>query len=159
MSQLPCESIFDEGSLEIIQACIVRLEVLVSQGSALAAYRLSRVFDPWSVFAPEIKAALEASEDKSERYAQIAFDRFVELHKQGDGEAAHYLALYYQIGYPFAPRDYSKSIELNESALSLGYVFAANDLLSMYGDHQSAFYNPSRAREMYNLLHAHDSGL
>lgn len=134
---------------------IEQLERLSAQGSGIAGYTLALVYDPGNTFVPEkLKWQISASEETAMKLYRRAFYLLLKEAEEGDGEAMHLVAMYYQSGYPPVSFEFDKFIEWNERAFAAGYIFAANDLYSTYANEQSKFFDREKARRVWDILEA-----
>jgi hypothetical protein len=145
-------------TIESVKGVVSELERRFQNGDGKAGWTLSLVFSPNCAFISDsIKAQLPSSSEKENKLLTEAFPVLLRNAAEGDGEAMHLLGIYYQCGSPVTPVDIDACRDWNERSYAAGYLFAGNDLYTLYTENkESKYYNPERAREILAVLNKHD---
>ena len=130
---------------------IEQLEQRFKTGDAFAGYTLSFVYSEGSTFMPtEVKKAIGVSDEKSRNYMKDSFPLLKREAVRGNAEAMYLIGSYYQTGIPPVQRDKQLFKIWTQKAFDAGYLGAVDNLVAIYSDQKSEFYNPEYARELYD---------
>jgi hypothetical protein len=146
------------STLEAAQKSIEQLERCFNAGDGAAGWKLSMIYSPSNVIIPEtVKAQLPSSQERETKYLSEAFPVLLKNAAEGDGNAMHLIGIYYQCGSPVTPVDIDACRDWNERSYAAGFLFAGNDLYTLYIQNKdSKYYNPERAKEILSVLNKHD---
>lgn len=137
-----------EGAREYI----LELEGQFSGGSGWAGFWLFNIYSEDNAFlSEECKAAIGLSNERALSYCAKAFSLLKAEAERGDGESAHLLAKYYEWGLPPISRDRDIFKYWTDKAADAGFV-VLQDLLAIYADPKSKFYDAKRAVELRALV-------
>lgn len=139
----------DFKTLEKAQKCVAALESEFQMGNGKAGYQLSIIYSEGNTFIPqEVYTAIGGSDKKALDYLTKSFSRLVKGAETGDGECMHLIAMYYQDGVAVVSRDKLQFKLWTEKAVNAGYEGALEDLMGIYGNPKSEFYNEEKAHEL-----------
>jgi TPR repeat protein len=130
---------------------INRLEQRFKLGDPFAGYALAFVYSEGSTFVPsDVKKAIVVSEEKSLIYMRDSFPLLEKEAAKGNAEAMYLIGSYYQTGTAPVQRNKEFFRSWNQKAFDAGYLGAVDNLLAIYGDRKSEFYNPEYAEDLYS---------
>ena len=104
-----------------------------------------------ALMSDEVKSAICVSDTMALDYFIRSYELLKKEAQAGNGESMHLIAMYYATGLPPVGRDKDQVKMWTDKAASAGYV-VLDDLLAIYGDKKSAFYDPVKAHDLYKLL-------
>jgi len=136
-------------TVEKAKQSIGLLEQEFRKGNGVAGFMLAVVYSEGATFMPdEVKAAIDASDTKALEYQTRSFPLLLRKAEEGDGECMHVLSMYYQAGMPPVKPDRHLFKVWSERAFEAGYHLAVDNLLAIYGNPSSEFYEPAKALEL-----------
>ena len=135
------------------KAMVKTLENASGAGDGKAALELAYLLCPHGErVLPLPEGVQEISHEKWLELSARAFELLLQEAANGDGQAMHYIALFYQGGDPPVASDFAKFVEWTQKAVAAGYVFAANDLYAIYANPELEWHDPEKAQQMSDLL-------
>jgi TPR repeat protein len=140
-------------SLKDLQTLLSDLKSSMELGNGSDGYLLALLCDPDStILPPHLKAAFQTSTSDSRDRYEMAYNALLKNANGGDGEAMHLVSTYFQTGLPPVAPNIGQCVEWCNRAFEAGYLFAANDLYSLYSSRNGRFYDPVKASFFLDIL-------
>lgn len=140
-------------SNEDLHRIVTKLQFDYGKGLGKSGFLLASLLCPYSVVLTDHQKELfEVSETRQREVYSRSFGYLVDEAEMNDGEAMHFLSLYYQSGIPPVTPNLNDSVMWLEKSFNAGFLFAANDLYSIYSNNQSTLFDSIKSQNYLNIL-------
>jgi TPR repeat protein len=131
---------------------LARLNQDFENGIGGAGFLLYMIYSQDNAFlSNEMKIAIGCSDQRAGFYGVKSFDLLQKEAECAKGSSMHLIAKYYELGIPPATRDFDSFKVWTDRAAENGFP-VVEDLLLIYGDPKSKYYNEDKARQIRELI-------